>query len=79
MSGQPVRNWHMDEKHARYCPGCGCRVTEVTFIYYNFDEEHLAVRVFIDHEKKCRREERGVCAFTVLVNINDWSVVARVH
>ena len=55
-------------------------MTEVTTISYTFDEEHLAVRVFIDHEKKCRdEEERGVCAFTVLVNINDWSVVARVH
>ena len=77
MSGQPVHNWHMDGRHT--CPGCGCRMIEVTTISYTFDEEHLAVRVFIDHEKKCRREERGVCAFTVLVNINDWSVVARVH
>ena len=76
MSGQPVCNWRMDG----YCPGCGCRVTEVTCISCNFDEEHLALRVFIDHETKCRdEEESGVCAFTVLVNINDWSVVARVH
>ena len=34
---------------------------EVTTISYTFDEEHLAVRVFIDHEKKCRRAECGVC------------------
>ena len=54
---------------------------EVTTIWtaHALDEEHLAVRVFIDHEKKCRRAERGVCAFTVLVNIHDLSVVASVY
>ena len=78
--GQPVLHWHMNETHARYCPGCGCRVKEVTFIYCNFDEEHIALRVFVDHEKKCRdEEERGVCGFTVLVNIHDLSAVACVY
>ena len=51
-------------------------MTEVTTISYTFDEEHIAVRVFIHHEE-CA--ERGVCASTVLVNINEQAVIARVH
>ena len=42
-----------------------------TTIGYTFDEEHLGFRVFIHHEKK-----HGACAFTVVININDWTVVA---
>ena len=74
MQGQSVQKWQVQGMHA--CPGCGCRMTDVTFISYTFDEEHIAVRVFIHHEE-CA--ERGVCASTVLVNINEQAVIARVH
>ena len=70
----------MNETHAHYCPGCGNRVKEVTFIYCDFDEYHIALRVFVDHEENCPPEEElGVCAFTVLVDIYDLSVVASVY
>ena len=74
MPGQRVQKWQVHGIHA--CPDCGCRMTDVTFISYTFDEEHIAVRVFIHHEE-CA--ERGACASTVLVNINDRAVIARVH
>ena len=62
---QPVQKWNIRGRHR--CSQCNRRIMEVTIIWttHALDDEHLAVRLFIHHDGP------GVCAFTVLVGIND--------